>query len=159
MKILYTLLLTLVSLLGIIYQAAAESLQSTNSELFIASESALISLEKIFPDALKQENPKIFVFCPDSTCIEFVNKNNFQSPALAIIYLFYEGDYYDLAKWRISDEVENNVHTILNALNLNRCVDEKDVNHSCLKSEFRRAGIKVRNVRYDEGHKFVRRVW
>lgn len=140
-------------------ETGSKSSFAVSSSELLATENALGSLKSIFPDSLKQKKSVLYTFCPDSTCIELSAKNNQHLSAFMVIYLYYEGDYYDLQKWRQIDNVNESVRTLSKTLKINSCVDKIDKNHLCLKSVFRHAGIKVKNVRYDEGRKFTKTIW
>lgn len=122
-------------------------------------ETALSSLEKIFPNALSKINSKKYDFCPDSTCIEIISQKSAVAPGLVLVYLYYEGDYYDLDKWRQLSGVKENIVTILDAHKLSHCLKEYDVDHICLKNEFKFIKIKINNIRYDEDKRYVKSVW
>jgi hypothetical protein len=77
----------------------------------------------------------------------------------AFIYLYYFGDYYDLAKWRNDTGTQPLVSQLLTKQGLQSCAANVKKANSCVKKALRRRGLKVANTRYDEGRKTTVEIW
>ena len=142
----------LASLLLVAASCFAESavVRKLEAKLFLGTRTAL-QFDK--PDR------HLLTFCPDETCIEFRSANiGFLEPE-ALVYLYYFGDYYDLAKWRSDSETKVLLSQLLKEQGLQACsLEAKDI-APCIKKELRHRGLSVANTRYDEGRKTATKVW
>jgi hypothetical protein len=120
------------------------------------------SLLEVFPNSTKLLHVKgveIFRFCPDNTCVEFQQKRRGDLVSDGLIYLYFLGDYYELKKWRESTVVQTSVHDRLNSPPLLNCKRPSEMLADCVAKELRKNGLRVSNLRFDEGKEIRSKIW
>jgi len=120
------------------------------------------SLQAIFPDSVDhraKKGSKVIRFCPDNTCDEFRAAPAARLDDLALVYLYYFGDYYELSTWRNAPHVRDSIAAAVRTLGLQDCVSGAADPKDCMGKGLRRRGLKVYSVRFDEGRESVQPIW
>ena len=120
------------------------------------------NLLSVFPDSVRLKRDGslfLFSFCPDNTCTELRQMVESNLEENALIYLYYFGDYYELARWRQIDGVNVQITALVEKLNVAQCKKNKKALKNCLAKELRKSGVRVYFIRYDESENTVNRIW
>jgi hypothetical protein len=140
------------------------SLLPCNSLVLAGQAPALHATQKlleIFPDSIQRASDgkkNTWSFCPDNTCIELEKVGADNIEGWGVVYLYYFGDYYELERWRNVEDVGTAVNELRQELQLSVCIAASKMDKLCLMDKFKKTGIKIYNVRYDEGKRVAERV-
>jgi hypothetical protein len=120
------------------------------------------TLTALFPGSFTVEGRgrNILGFCPDNTCIEFGSETDTGMLLdLATAYLYYFADDYALKTWRDTPAARDRVAVLARKLELGACLKQSLPSLNCVRTKLKKHGLRVYDVRYDEGVKARSRVW